>query len=70
MPQRMSRSARLLGLTLGLGDLTSYEPCMGYANACICTDCRGRHRAQIARELAVTNLPPRQPWEAITRKAA
>lgn len=64
MPQRMSRSARLLGLTLGLGDIQTYEPCMGYANACVCTHCRARQRALIA-----TNLP-RQPWEPLTRKAA
>lgn len=65
-PSRLNTHARLLGIRLGLGDLNRPQPCMGYANACVCDDCR--ERQQLAH--ADTGPRPRQPWEVRSRKAA
>lgn len=59
--------ARILGFHLGLGDLQRSQPCMGYQNACVCTDCRER---EIEREAEAAKATPRQPWEPTARNAA
>jgi hypothetical protein len=59
----IDRDARLLGLTLGLGDIVQQPICHGYANACICDDCTERQDLADKRAANVAELPARQPWE-------
>jgi hypothetical protein len=49
--------ARELGFRLGLGDLQRAPICHGYANACVCADCRARE------ETPEPGKPAPQPWE-------
>lgn len=66
--QQITRDDRILGLALGIGDIIQPAPCMGYANACVCTDCTERQRLADERS---ARPAPRQPWEVRPpRKAA
>ena len=60
MDSPLTLTDRILGWNLGLGDLADLdaETCHGYANCCICTDCRER-----AKNPKQTSEPAKQPWD-------
>jgi hypothetical protein len=64
VPPAFSLDARILAVRLGLGDLVRPEPCMGWANGCVCTDCLERDKTPTPEPAAA------QPWEPRSLRAA
>lgn len=57
----MDLETRQLALLLGLGDLGPSECCHGYANCCVCCDCR--EREEIVKVRAMRPRRVALPWE-------